>query len=79
MSALGKAIGHPSLARRISHRTRELRRTLGLTQGDLAERVAVEPTYISRIEAAERIPSVPTLIALAGALGCSVDTLVGEL
>ena len=52
------------------------RKTLGLTQGELAERVNIEQESMSRIETGTITPSLGRLISLADALDCPVETLL---
>ena len=48
---------------------RHLRRSAGISQGDLAGRLGISASYLSLIEADRREPSVPLLRRLAKALG----------
>lgn len=52
------------------------RKALGLTQGQLAERVNIEQESMSRIETGTITPSLGRLISLADALDCPVETLL---
>lgn len=52
------------------------RKALGLTQGELAERVNIEQESMSRIETGAITPSLSRLVSLADALDCSVETLL---
>ena len=53
-----------------------LRMEHGLTQGQLAEMVGCYPKDISRWETGERNPGAKSLVALAKALGCSMEDLI---
>jgi transcriptional regulator with XRE-family HTH domain len=54
-----------------------LRRQAGLTQEELADRIGETQPYISELETgAVRNPRVETLLALADALGTTVDDLL---
>ena len=53
-----------------------LRMERGLTQGQLAEMVGCYPKDVSRWETGERNPGAKSLIALAKALGCSMEDLI---
>lgn len=53
-----------------------LRMERGFTQGQLAEMVGCYPKDISRWETGERNPGTKSLIALAKALGCSIEDLI---
>ncbi len=55
---------------------RALRRKRGLTQEELAERAEVHPTYITRLETDERVPSLTTILRLAYALEVDVTELM---
>jgi transcriptional regulator with XRE-family HTH domain len=61
-----------SLGRRIKER----RKTLGLTQQQLAESLGVTPQHISVIEQDKRTPSLSSLARMAEQLGVTVDFLV---
>lgn len=52
------------------------RKALGLTQGELAERVNIEQESMSRIETGAITPSLSRLVSLADALDCPVETLL---
>ena len=56
-----------------------LRKALGLSQGELAALIGHEQqTSLSRWEVGGGTPSLPAAIALADALGISLDELVGR-
>lgn len=52
------------------------RKALGLTQGELAERVNIEQESMSRIETGSITTSLGRLVSLADALDCPVETLL---
>jgi transcriptional regulator with XRE-family HTH domain len=52
------------------------RKSLGLTQGVLAETVGIEQESMSRIETGMITPSLSRLISLSDALDCSIETLL---
>lgn len=54
-----------------------MRRAKGMTQGQLAEMVGCYTKDISRWENGERNPASKSLHALATALGCTIDELMG--
>lgn len=62
--------------KRTGENVRRYRLEKKLTQEALAELVDVNASAITRIESGERGVSVPTLIALAKALGVSCDALL---
>jgi transcriptional regulator with XRE-family HTH domain len=55
---------------------REWRKFKKLTQAELAEKIGVDPTQISRIESGKRNYDRPTLEAIASVLGCPVGFLL---
>ena len=65
------------LAERLGARVRARRGELQLAQADLAEKIDTSVEYVSMLERGTRLPSLPTLIALAAALELSVDALLG--
>jgi putative transcriptional regulator len=60
---------------RVNNRVREMRLELGMTQGDLAERVGVSRQSINSIERERYIPSLPLALRFARVFGCTVDEL----
>jgi len=57
---------------------REQRRAMGMTQEQLSERTGVSQGSISTIERDERVPKLPTAVALARGLETTVEELLGE-
>ena len=53
----------------------ETRKEARLTQAELAKRIGVDKSYISRIEKGITIPSVATFYRLVNALGRSVELI----
>ena len=51
------------------------RKQAGLTQAQLAEKVSLSTNHLQRIETAVSVPSLPTLLDIAKALGITVDRL----
>jgi transcriptional regulator with XRE-family HTH domain len=66
------------LAKRLGARVRSRRSELQLPQSDLAEKIDTSVEYVSMLERGTRLPSLPTLIALAAALETSIDNLLGS-
>ena len=54
---------------------RKRRETSGLTQEKLAERAALDPTYISGIERGIRNPGIKNVVRIAKALGIKTAEL----
>ncbi len=67
-----------ALAKRLGAAVRRRRNELSWSQAVLAEHIDSSVEYISMIERGARLPSVPTLVALAAALGLSSDELLGS-
>jgi transcriptional regulator with XRE-family HTH domain len=50
-------------------RLKELRIAAGLTQQELAQRIGMSLRQVSRLETGENVPTWPTILSLASALG----------
>ena len=61
----------------IGQRVRNLRRMLGLTQAELAERVGIAASFLGHIERGTRVLSLETLMALCAALSVTPNDLLG--
>lgn len=57
-------------------RLRQARKGAGMTQAELAERAGIETQSLSRLERGDYEPSLSTTLALARALGLTVEALV---
>lgn len=68
-SYLGKVIGQ---------NIKSARTRLGITQGELAERVELDNLTVSRIETGTQMPSIERLNDIAAALGLSLALLVTD-
>jgi transcriptional regulator with XRE-family HTH domain len=64
------------LAKRLGALVSARRKSLGLTQGQLAETVGIEQESMSRIETGMITPSLSRLLSLADALDCSIEALL---
>lgn len=64
------------LAKRLGALIAARRKSLGLTQGELAEAVGIEQESMSRIETGIITPSLSRLHSLADALDCPIETLL---
>jgi DNA-binding XRE family transcriptional regulator len=53
----------------------DARKNARLTQGELAGRIGVDKSYISRIEKGVTVPSVATFYRIVNALGLSVELI----
>ena len=62
----------------IGKRVRYARVSAGLTQAGLAEAAAISDETVSRIERGAYEPAISTAVALADALGVSLDALTGR-
>lgn len=62
----------------LSQRIRFLRKKKGLNQGELAEKVGINPSHLSRLENGKYQPSVDALQKIAEALEVSVDFLLSD-
>ena len=60
----------------IARRIRQYRHLEKLTQEELAFRAELSDTYIRKLEAAERTPSLETVLVLASALNTTPDHLL---
>jgi transcriptional regulator with XRE-family HTH domain len=67
--------GPPAKLKFLGVNIQRRRRRLGLTQEDLAENVGVDPRYVRTLESPRANPRVAVLIAVAEALGASLDSL----
>lgn len=57
---------------------RAARIALGLTQGDVAERLGISTQFYGRIERGHAVPSMETLVRMMQVLGISANALVGR-
>lgn len=73
-----KARTGSELGQRLGLNVATRRKSLGLLQGDLAERLGVENETISRFERGQVLPSLERLEVLAGLLGVSLGQLLSE-
>ncbi len=61
----------------LDNRVKPLRQARGWSQADLAEAAGLSRTGVSAIEGQRLVPSVAAALALAKALGCTVEELFG--
>lgn len=57
---------------------KERREELGMTQTELAKKVGLTPSMISKLESGAVSPSALTLMSLAQVLDCTMDRLAGR-
>ena len=60
------------------HNIRALRQEAGLSQAELADRVGVSQTWISRLELGQGNPTLNTLTRLPEAFDVRITDLLGE-
>lgn len=57
---------------------KEIRKSLKITQEQLAEKIDVSTVFISQIENATRKPSLETIYKISLTLGVKIDTLINK-
>lgn len=57
---------------------RIIRKSLGMTQDELAQKVGVSQSLIHSIESGSRVGSLKTLKAIAACLGVKLSDIIGE-
>lgn len=70
-----RRIQHVEIVQRFAQRLREVRRSSGMTQLELARRATVTDAYVGRLERGEAAPGIDLVERLAMAL----DTTVADL
>lgn len=63
---------------KIGQRIRKLRKSLGLSQEELAEQINISTTHMSHIETGNTKLSLPVLVDLAQALNVRADDLLSD-
>jgi len=71
-----KRIEQPEVVRNFAIRLRELRRSRGLSQAELARQATITPSYVTRLENGSSAPNLDTLSRLATALGVALAELL---
>jgi transcriptional regulator with XRE-family HTH domain len=66
------------LVNTVKVRLAEQRERRGLTQAELGIRSGIAPGAVSHFETGQRLPSLESVVKLADALACSVDSLLGR-
>jgi transcriptional regulator with XRE-family HTH domain len=64
------------LSQIVGRRVREIRKMQALTQRELAHRLNVPRTYLSKVEACKVLPTIGTLYRLANALSVQMHHLI---
>jgi transcriptional regulator with XRE-family HTH domain len=67
---------HNQLLYNLGKRMHDRRRSLGITQEQLAEKSGLSTNYIARLEIGDKAPSFGTLIALSAALEIEASELL---
>jgi len=67
------------LARKLGDNVREARTQAGLTLKKVARGCEVDATFISGIEGGRKLPSLKTIVKIAGVTGVAVEDLVKGL
>jgi transcriptional regulator with XRE-family HTH domain len=67
--------GPPATLKFLGANIQRRRRHLGFTQENLAERAGLDPRYVRTLESPRANPRVAVLVAVAEALGTSLDSL----
>ena len=60
----------------IGKRIADLRREIGLTQGELSEKADISAVHLSNIELSKKTPGLSTLISIAEALDVATDWIL---
>lgn len=61
---------------KFGQKVRELRRKAGLTQAELADKIAVGQAYIGYVENGIKKPSLETADRMVKVFGCKIDDLL---
>jgi transcriptional regulator with XRE-family HTH domain len=69
-------IARPEVVRQFAERLREVRRTAGLTQRQLADAAHLSEGYVARLEAGDTSPGLDLMSRLAAALGVPLTDLL---
>jgi transcriptional regulator with XRE-family HTH domain len=64
---------------RFGARVRELRKERNMLQGELADKVGIQESYVSEIETAKKEPCLEVIDMIADALGVSLRQLFWDL
>ncbi|WP_201362918.1 helix-turn-helix domain-containing protein [Dictyobacter formicarum] len=73
---MGKQITHRDVLQKFGTRLQHIRKAQGLSQEELAAKLAMHRTYIGMIERGERNPTIRTLYKIAKTLKVSAAELL---
>ena len=66
-------------SQKMGRRIQEVRKSRGITQSELAQRVDLSTKYISNIECGFKTPTLETFIAIANALQSDANSLLSDV
>ena len=66
-------------SQKMGRRIQEVRKSRGITQSELAQKVDLSTKYISNIECGFKTPTMDTFIAIANALQCDANSLLSDV
>lgn len=66
-------------SQKVGRRIQEVRKSRGITQSELAQRVDLSTKYISNIECGFKTPTMDTFVAIANALQCDANSLLSDV
>ncbi|HGI9957961.1 helix-turn-helix transcriptional regulator [Pseudomonas aeruginosa] len=66
----------PTIAEAFGHAVRTTRIENEIAQETLANKAGIERSHMGKIERGEHLPTLALIFRIAGALGCSVSTLM---
>ena len=73
---MGKAITHRNILEKFGERLQKVRKSQGISQEELAAKLAMHRTYVGMIERGERNPTIRTLYKVAKVLKVSSSDLL---
>ena len=66
-------------SQKMGRRIQEVRKSRGMTQSELAQKVDLSTKYISNIECGFKTPTMDTFVAIANALQCDANSLLTDV
>lgn len=73
---MGKPITHRNILEKFGERLQKVRKSQGISQEELASKLAMHRTYIGMIERGERNPTIRTLYKIAKTLKVPASDLL---